>query len=695
MIGCSQKRSFEKISYPEAKKDTVVDMYFGTAIPDPYRWLEDPDAPDTRSWVDAQNAITAKFLSANSERDRIKTRLTKLWDYPKYDVPSKEGGRYFFSKNDGLQNQSVLYMRKSLSGESVKVLDPNAFSADGTVALANAAYSRDGTLLAYGTSRSGSDKEEIRIRKVDTGEEFEETLHWCKFTSIAWRKDGKGFFYNRFPEEGTVAKEDENNYSRVYYHALGSPQSKDTFVYGDDNDKERGFSPFVTEDGLYLGLYVWKGTSPKNRIYIREVDGKEPFTKLLDAMDASYAPIGNVGSLFYFLTNLDASHGRIVAIDLNNSAPAAWKEIITEGKDVISSASIIHRSIVVSWMKDARHELRIYGLDGAYEKDVALPTIGSVTGVNGRLDDTEMFFGFTSFLFPPAAYRYDFSTGRTTQVFESGIDFDPTRFETRQAFYPSKDGTKIPLFITHRKGIDLNGGNPTLLYGYGGFDAGITPYFSISRLAWMESGGVFAVACIRGGNEYGESWHEAGMLEKKQNVFDDFIAAGEWLISNKYTSSDLLAINGASNGGLLVAACELQRPDLFGAVVCQVPVIDMLRYHRFTVGRYWVPEYGNAEENAEHFKFLFAYSPLHNVKKGATYPPTLVTTADTDDRVAPLHAKKFVATMQANDSGKNPILLRVETKAGHGGGKPTGKIIEEMSDIYAFLFKIFGMKLAG
>lgn len=690
VTGCGKKET-EKYMYPTAKKDSIIENYHGTMVADPYRWLEDPESEETIEWVNAQNDLTAKYL-ADSQKERIKERLTKLWNYPKYGVPNKEGGRYFYSKNDGLQNQSVLYMQESLDAAPKVVIDPNTLSEDGTVALTNQSVSKNGKLIAYGTSASGSDWQEIRIRDIDTGKDFDDVLKRCKFSSIAWHPDNSGFFYNRFPDEGSVPKEDETNYNRVYWHKVGTPQSKDVFVYGRQDAKEFGFSPIITEDGNYLLLYVWHGTDPRNGVYFRETKSKSAFTQLIEPGIAKFSPIGNIGSVFYFETDSVAPRGRIVSLDVK-ALPQALKEVIPEAKDPISFSTIANRSLVIGYMQDAKHVLKIYESSGAFLRDIPTPVPGSIFGLSGKWDDPEMFFGFTSFLYPSTVYRYDLNTSSATELYPPAVDFDPTKYETKQVFFKSKDGTRVPLFITHKKGLRTDGSNPTLMYGYGGFNQSMTPSFSISRTLWLESGGVFVLVNLRGGDEYGEEWHRAGMLEKKQNVFDDFIAAGEWLIENHYTSSEKLAIIGGSNGGLLVAACMIQKPNLFGAVVCQVPVIDMLRYHKFTVGRYWIPEYGNAESNPDHFKFLYAYSPLHNVKQGESCPPTLITSADTDDRVVPAHAKKFAAALQAADSGKNPILLRVEMKAGHGGGKPTTKVIEELSDIYGFLFKVFEMQL--
>lgn len=683
----------QKLSYPPTRTVDVVDDYHGVKVPDPYRWLEDFESDEVKQWVEAQNKVTFDFIRSVPFYDKIKQRLTELINFPRFSVPVKAGDKYFFFKNDGLQNQSVLYMREGLKGKDVLVIDPNKFSEDGTIALMNLSYSRDGKFVAYGVSVSGSDWQEIKIKDIATGRDYDEVLKWCKFSSIAWLPDNSGFYYNRFPEPGTVPKEDENNYNKVYFHRLGTPQSEDKLVYERLDAKELNFYPSITDDGKYLILTVRHGTSPKNRIYYRELKSDGEFIRLLDEADASYQFIGNKENIFYFITDLNAPKYKIIAIDVKNPDRKNWKDVIPENKKaVIDEARIINNQLVLVYIEDVKHKLQIYSLDGKFVKEIELPGIGTITGLSGKQDDTEMFFGFTSFLYPMNVFRYDFKTGKLELFFESNPKgFNSKDYEVKQVFYKSKDGVEVPMYIVHRRGIKLDGNNPTLLYGYGGFNISIMPSFSAQRLLWLEIGGVYAVANLRGGSEYGEEWHRAGMLDKKQNVFNDFISAGEWLIKNGYTSSKKLVINGGSNGGLLVAACMVQRPDLFGAVVCQVPVIDMLRYHKFTVGRYWIPEYGNAEANPEHFKFLYAYSPLHNVKGDVIYPPTIITTADHDDRVVPLHAYKFTAALQSANAGDTPILLRVETKAGHGAGKPTSKIIEEQTDIYAFLFKVLGI----
>lgn len=679
------------MNIPETRRDATIEDYHGTQVADPYRWLEDAALAETQAWSEAQNEVTRTYLDVLPTREKIKTRLTELYDYPKQGVPSKHGDRYYFSRNTGLQNQAVLYRQTTLGGETTLVLDSNKLSSDGTVALVNTSFSEDGKLLAYGTSTSGSDWQEVKIRRVDEGSDFDEVIQWTKFSSLAWRHDNQGFYYSRFPEPGSVPEQDQSNFNKVYFHMLGTPQSADQLVFERPDAKELAFDPTVTDDGVYVVLNVWHGTDTQNRMYYREVASDAPFVYLLDEADAEYTFIGNDGPVFYFKTDLNAPRGRIIAIDTRHPERANWKELIPQQDDVISFVLLANSQFVIVYMHDAHHHMQRYAMSGSLLGEIALPTLGSIVDITGKVDQSELFFSFTSYLFPTSTYRYDFTHEQVTELYRAEIAFDSSGYETEQVFYPSKDGTLIPMFLTHKRGLVKDGNNPTLLYGYGGFNISLTPTFSLVALLWVESGGIYAVANLRGGGEYGEEWHRAGMLAKKQNVFDDFIAAGEWLVNNKYTSTSKLAINGGSNGGLLTATCLVQRPDLYGAVVCEVPVIDMLRYHRFTLGRYWTGEYGDAEHNVEQFKFLYAYSPLHNVKEGVHYPPTLILTADTDDRVVPAHAKKFTATMQRAHSGEQPPLLRVELKAGHGLGKPTTKIIDERSDVLAFLFKTFEM----
>ena len=700
LIGCTAKTvsdessgSKNKIVYPVARMSDTIDDFHGTPVPDPYDWMGDSEDAEVIAWVDAENAITRDFIDSSPAKLKLKARYSELFNYTKFGVPQKAGGRYFYSKNDGLQNQAVIYFRETLNGETKIVLDPNKLSEDGTAALSSEHYSPNGKYLAYGVSRSGSDWQEISIRKIDEGVDFDEVLKYSKFTGIAWNSNNDGFYYNRFPDPATVEPGQESYNSKVYYHKLGTSQNNDELIYERPDKPEYGFNPFSTDDGKYLMLWVWHGSASNNRIYYREMDSDGDFIKLFDKADAEYNPINSVGNTLYIQTNKDAPKSKIIAVDLNNPEPENWKTLIPEEADVINFSVLVDNKFVVSYMRDAHALLKIFDIEGNYLKNLELPTAGSVKIINAKQFDSELFLSFESFLFPKTIYRYDFSNESFEEFLEPEVNFNQDEYLTKQVFVKSKDGTLIPLFLTHKKGLVKNGNNPTLLYAYGGFNVNKTPVFSTSKILWLENGGVYAYAVLRGGGEYGEEWHKAGMLEKKQNVFDDFIAVGRWLISDGYTNSSRLAIQGGSNGGLLVAAVMLQEPTLFGAVVCQVPVADMLRYQMWTVGRYWTGEYGNAVENPEHFKFLYEYSPLHNVKKGTVYPPIIVTTADTDDRVVPTHSKKFVATLQAAaDEGGNPILIRIEKKAGHGAGKPTSKIIDEQSDIYGFLFKVFDME---
>ena len=682
---------------PTTQTGSVLDDYHGTRIADPYRWLEDTDASETKAWIEAENCVTFAFLENIPERDQIRQRLTKIWDYPKYGTPFKDGGRYFFFKNDGLQNQSVLYVQGTLADPPAVLLDPNRLSEDGTVALSALEVSDDGRYLAYSTSASGSDWQEFLVRDIATGRDLADHLQWVKFSGASFTKDGAGFFYSRYPPPEGAALQSVNRDMKLYYHRVDTDQSADVLVYQRPDQPDWGFGAGVTDDGRYLVNSVWLGTDRRNRVYYQDLgDPMRPtpggeMVRLLDDFDAGYGFAGNDGPVFYFWTDLDAPRGRLIAIDTRNPARANWREIIPQGKDVLQGAQIVNRTFVASYLVDARSALRLFGMDGAPKGEIALPTLGSLGGVSGRPDEPEMFYAFTSFLYPTTIFRYDFTTGRSEVFKAPELDFDASGYETRQVFYSSKDGTRVPMFITHKKGIPMDGANPTYLYGYGGFNISITPSFSPGILAWLEMGGIYAVPNLRGGAEYGEEWHQAGMLEKKQNVFDDFIAAAEYLIHERYTSTPKLAIGGGSNGGLLVGAAMTQRPELFGAALPAVGVMDMLRFHKFTIGWAWVTEYGSAD-SANQFPFLRKYSPLHNLKPGTAYPATLVTTADHDDRVVPGHSFKFAAALQAAHTGSAPVLIRVETKAGHGAGKPTTKIIEEQADRWAFLVEVLGMR---
>ena len=688
----------QTLQYPAARKSDVVDDYHGTRVPDPYRWLEDPDSPESRAWIEAQNRLTAAYLAEIPARATIRQRLTKLWNYPKYGAPFRKAGRYFFLKNDGLQNQSVLYKQASLEATPETLLDPNILSEDGTVALSTLAVADNGRLLAYGTAASGSDWEEFRVRDVVTARDLSDHLKWIKFSGASWTKDGAGFFYSRYPEPTDKALTDVNRFQRLYYHRLGTDQAQDVLVYERPDQPDWGMNGEVTDDGRYAVLTVWLGTDRRNRVYYRDLkDPRHPritgeVVRLLDDFDASYAFVGNDGPVFYFLTDLDAPRKRVIAIDTRHPERGRWRELIPQGQDVLEGVQIIHDTFVANYMHDASSRLRLFALDGRMLKDLELPTLGSIGSISGERKDDEMFYAFTSFLYPTTIFRYDFKSGATSVFKAPTIDFDPSRYETKQVFYTSKDGTRVPMFITYKKGLTLDGSNPTYLYGYGGFNISLTPSFSVAMLVWLEMGGVYAVPNLRGGGEYGEEWHQGGMHEKKQNVFDDFIAAAEYLIAQGYTSPAKLAIAGGSNGGLLVGAAMTQRPELFGAALPAVGVMDMLRFHKFTIGWAWVTDYGSADSAAQ-FPYLYKYSPLHNIRAGTRYPATLVTTADHDDRVVPGHSFKFTATLQAAQAGPQPVLIEIETKAGHGAGKPTSKVIEEQADRIAFLVRNLGMTI--
>ena len=689
----------QRLAYPTPPRSDVVDDYHGTRVADPYRTLENPDAPETRAWIDAENQVTEAFLAQVPARAALRRRLTALWNYPRFGAPFHRGGRYFFEKNDGLQNQAVLYRQATLTAEPEVLLDPNGLSADGTVALSALAVSEDGARLAYGTSASGSDWQEFHVRDVATGRDLGDRLRWIKFSGASWTHDGAGFFYSRYPEAtGTPgdALTAVNRFQKLYYHRLGDDQSVDALVYERPDQPDWGINGDVTDDGRYLILTIWLGTDRRNRVYYLDLQDKASprvqgkVVQLLDEFDASYGVVGNDGPVFYVVTDLDAPRRRLVAIDIRRPERSNWREIIPPGDDVLESVQIIHDTFVANYLHDAHSRVRLYSLDGRLQRELTLPTLGTVGSITGERKDAEMFYAFTSFLYPTTIFRYDFRTAATTVFKAPQLDFDASRYETEQVFYTSKDGTRVPMFLTHRKGIVLDGSNATYLYGYGGFNISLTPSFSIGVLAWLELGGVFAEANLRGGGEYGEDWHQAGMHEKKQNVFDDFIAAAEYLIARKYTSPARLAIGGGSNGGLLVGAVMTQRPDLFGAALPAVGVMDMLRFHKFTIGWAWVTEYGSAD-SAEQFPYLYKYSPLHNLKPGTAYPATFVTTADHDDRVVPGHSFKFTAALQAAQGGPQPILIQIETKAGHGAGKPTSKVIEEQADRWAFLVKALGL----
>lgn len=730
--------------YPVATRGSQVDDYHGVKIADPYRWLEDTDSPETKAWVEAENTLTFGYLATIPERTPIRNRLTQMWNYARFDAPTKAGGRYFQTQNTGLQNQSVLFVRNGNSPWRV-LLDPNTLSSDGTVALSVTQESPDGHHLGYGTAASGSDWEEFHIRDVDTGRDLPEVLKWVKFSDISWTRDNKGFFYERYDEPKTdKTLTDVNRKQKVYYHRINKPQSSDELIYERPDQPDWLFDTKVSDDGKFATITVSQGTDQRTRLYyifLGDNPGRpqinQPVVRLIDRLEAEYQFIGNIGDNFVVRTDLGAPKGRMVSIDINNEQPNRWLTVVPEGKDALSSAQVIGNRLVASYLQDAHSSVRFYEMpgeqnffrdnrgprgsgsmgnqrgrdQGARPNDTTargrgrggfgyrllgeldIPGIGTVTQITGKPDDNEMFYQFTSYLSPRAVYRYDMKKGRSEPYTTPRLPVDLSQFETQQVFYTSKDGTRVPMFITAKKGIVLDGNNPTILYAYGGFNISQTPAFSSANLVWMEMGGIYAVANLRGGGEYGKAWHEAGMLDKKQNVFDDFISAAEYLIREKYTSTPKLAISGGSNGGLLVGAVITQRPELFGAALPAVGVMDMLRFNKFTIGWAWTSDYGSPDD-AKQFQVLRAYSPLHNIKPAVHYPPTLITTADHDDRVVPGHSFKFAATLQAAQGGPAPALIRIETKAGHGAGKPTSKQIEEAADKFAFLVKNLNMRVS-
>ncbi len=682
--------------YPKTAKVDVKDTYAGgTVVDDPYRWLETDvrESQDVRNWVDAENKVTFAYLDALPSRDAIKKRLTELSNYEKYSIPFKRGGHYFFLKNNGLQNQSVLYIENSLTDTPRVLIDPNTWSKDGTVALTRIDPSEDGHWLAYGVAEAGSDWQTWHVLDLTTGKPLADELRWVKFSGTAWTNDSKGFFYCHFPKPEGAALQSLNKNEKIYYHRIGTPQNDDVLVYERPEEPAWDFNTDVTEDGRYLVITVSKGTAEKYQVLVKDLS--DPYgapVRLIMNFDNEYSFIGNDGSVFYFRTDLDAPRHRVIAIDVNRPEPANWKEVLPQTADTLQRASYVGGNFVAQYLKDAHSQVNVFSRDGKLLRSVELPTLGTASGFGGRQDDPETFYSFESFTVAPQVYRYDVATGEKKLMFESKVNFDPKQYEVKQVFYTSKDGTKVPMFIASRRNLKLDGNNPTLLYGYGGFDISTVPRFSASRLVWIQMGGVYASANLRGGGEYGEAWHLAGTKTHKQNVFDDFIAAAEYLIDNKYTRPAKLAINGASNGGLLVGAAMTQRPDLFAVALPQVGVMDMLRFQRFTAGRFWVDDYGSSD-NPEDFKALYAYSPYHNLKPGTKYPATLVTTADHDDRVVPGHSFKFAARLQEDQAGPAPVLIRIETRAGHGAGKPISKQIEETADQYAFAAANLGMKL--
>ncbi len=682
------------LQYPQTLKIDHVDTYFGTKVPDPYRWLEDDTSSATASWVEAQNKVTFGYLDQIPYRGALAKRLEQIYNYPKYSAPSRKGEYYFFSKNDGLQNQSVLYIQKGLEGKPEVFFDPNALSPDGTVRLGSSSFSNDVKYWAYGLSSGGSDWLEINVMEIATRKKLSDRLRWVKISGIAWYKDG--FFYSRYPAPSDTNKllSAKNENHQVYYHKIGTDQSKDELVFEDRMSPQRFHTLSVTDDERFAILTVSDRGKGKdgNALFVRDLmKGQKDFTKIIGEFDHDFSVIDNLGDKLLIQTNYKAPNQRVLLIDPSNTAESAWKEILPEKPEPLIGAGTAGGKMFAIYSKDVAHKVYVYDTNGKLENEVSLPSIGTVSGFGGERDDKEVFFTFTSFTFPPTIYRYDLASKKSSLFRSSEVSFKPDDYETKQVFFTSKDGTKVPMFIVHKKGLKLDGQNPTLVYGYGGFNVSLFPGFSPLRIAWLEQGGVYVQVTLRGGGEYGEKWHEQGMKLKKQNVFDDFIGAAEHLIKEKYTSSAKLAMQGGSNGGLLVGAVMCQRPDLFKVALPAVGVMDMLRFHKFTIGWNWIADYGSAEASEAEFKYIYGYSPLHNLKPGVQYPATIVTTADHDDRVVPAHSFKFAATLQERHKGENPVLIRIATKSGHGASN-TKKALEETADLYAFTMWNLGMK---
>jgi len=688
---CMQNKRCE-IEYPNAKKVDTVDVYFGQEVADPYRWLEDDNSAETAEWVEAENTITFDYLDKIPFRQQLKERLTEIWNYPKYRVPFKRGDKYFIQKNDGIQNQDILYIMDNIDAEPEVLLDPNTLSVDGTVALSDISVSKDGKYLGYSISSGGSDWNEIFVLEIKSGKLLKDHVKWVKFSGIAWKDDG--FFYSSYdePDEEDVLS-GQNRFHKVYYHKLGTKQEEDKLIFKDSEKPLRNFHAYLTEDEQYLIIIETESTSG-NALYASKINdvNKLDVKKIADGFEYDYVVVDHIGDELIVQTNHEAPKGKVIKVDFNNAQIENWIDLIPEKEEVLEGVGIIGGRLYTQYLMDASNRAYFYTMEGEFVDELELPTVGSISEFNGNKDDNIAFYGFTSFTFPSSIYTYDIENNSSEIYKASELNFDSEAYETKQVFFESKDGTKVPMFIVNKKGIKLDGNNPTMLYGYGGFNISLTPSFSISRAAFIEQGGVFVMVTLRGGGEYGEEWHEAGMKLNKQNVFDDFIYAAKYLIKEKYTSSEKLAIIGGSNGGLLVGACMTQEPDLFKVAIPIVGVMDMLRYHNFTIGWAWASDYGRSDESEEMFKYLLDYSPLHNIKDGVNYPATLAITADHDDRVVPAHTFKFMAELQAKDGGKNPVLVRIETKAGHGAGKPTSKQIEEAADLYSFIMFNLGMK---
>ncbi|MFN3528745.1 MAG: prolyl oligopeptidase family serine peptidase [Bacteroidia bacterium] len=690
---CNQQKTEEEspLVYPETRKVDQIDEYFGTLVNDPYRWLEDDMSDETKAWVAAQNEVSFGYLDKIPFRNSIKDRLELLWNYEKFSAPFKEGRYTYFYKNDGLQNQAVLY-RQLGSAEAEVFLDPNAFSEGGTTSLAGISFTKDGSLCAYQISEGGSDWRKVIVMDTESKQIVEDTLMDVKFSGISWRGN-EGFYYSSYdkPKEGSQLS-GKTQYHKLYFHKLGSQQAEDVLVFGGDQQPRRYIAGYLTEDERFIVITAANATYGRE-LYLQDLS--KPNNKietLVSGFENEHSIIHHENGLLYILTNLDAPNRKIVTAPANKATPEHWKTLIAETENPLSAATA-GAYIFCNYLKDAVSMVQQYDLNGQLVREITLPGLGSASGFGGKRSDTEIYYNFTSYVYPPTTFKLDLGSGESELYKQSGVQFDPSQYESRQVFYTSKDGTRVPMIITHKKGLEFNGKNPTLLYGYGGFNVNLTPSFSTSNIVLMENGGVYAVANLRGGGEYGDAWHEAGTQMQKQNVFDDFIAAAEYLIAENYTSSDYLAIAGGSNGGLLVAACMTQRPELFKVCFPAVGVLDMLRYHKFTAGAGWAYDYGTADDSPEMFAYLLAYSPVHNVKAGTSYPATMVTTADHDDRVVPAHSFKFAAALQEGHAGKAPVIIRIDTKAGHGAGKPTSMIIAEQADKWAFMFHNMGLKI--
>jgi prolyl oligopeptidase len=676
----------KKFVYPSAKKVDVVDDYHGTKVADPYRWLEDTNSPETTGWVEAENKVTAAYLAQIPQRAKIHARLTELYNYARYNSAFEVAGKYFFFRNDGLQNQDVLYAADKPEGGERALLDPNTLRADGTAALSGLSVDRNAKLLAYAIAQAGSDWSEWHVRDIATGKDLQDSVQWTKFTSAEWTADGRAFYYQRFPTpDRKAALTESNKNAQLYLHTLGESQTSDKLIYQRPDHPNWLFGATVSEDGRYLVIHIETGDAGKNLLFYQDLQtAGSKVVELIHDLTAQFRFLGNQGSTFYLFSTDGASKGRVIAIDVNRPDRANWKVAVPEQVETLSAAQYVGGKLILSYLKDAHSVAKIASVTGKMERELALPGLGTSVFSSAHSTDTELIYSFDSYTAPLTFYRYDLKSNQSALLRQSKLSFDPSLFETEQVFYKSKDGTRVPMFLVHKKGLQRNGQNPTLLYAYGGFNVALTPNFSPTFLGWVEMGGVLAVANLRGGSEYGEAWHVAGTKLHKQNVFDDFIGAAEYLIASKYTSTPKLAIFGGSNGGLLIGAVLNQRPDLFGAAMPAVGVMDMLRFNKFTIGAAWEGDYGSPQNPAE-FKALYAYSPLHNIKTGTHYPPTLITTSDHDDRVVPGHSFKYAATLQAAQGGPAPILIRIETRAGHGAGKPTTKRIDEAADRFAFL----------